>query len=87
MSEFIEFNISTPEPTGVVGVIAIGGRNAGEHVLIAFTFKQIAVIHGLFAELGQQRVARPVNLDLADDFQDRAGLLLRLGGRIGGLLN
>ena len=45
-------------------VVAEGARHAGEQVLVAFAGQQIAVVQRRLAEIRQQRVARPVHLDL-----------------------
>ena len=54
---------------GVFGVVREGGRNAGEHVLIAFTRQQIAVFQRLLAEIGQEVIARPIHLHRFDHGQ------------------
>ena len=48
---------------GVFGVVREGGRNAREHVLIAFARQQIAIFQRLLAEIRQQIVARAIDLD------------------------
>ena len=64
---------------GVLGIVGIGGRHAGEHVLIAFTRQEIAIFQRLLAEFGQQRIARPVDLDALDHAQVRGIALGRFG--------
>ena len=54
---------------GVVGVVREGGRDAGEHVLIALARQQVAVFQRLLAEVGQQGVARTIHLDRFHDSQ------------------
>ena len=62
-------------PTGgyagayVFGVVGIGRRDAGEHVLIAFARQQVAVFQGLLAEVGQHGVARAVQGQAGDHLQ------------------
>ena len=48
---------------GVIDVVGIGGRHAGEHVLVGLALEQVAVLHGRLAEVGQQAVAVPVELE------------------------
>jgi hypothetical protein len=47
------------------GIIAIGRGNAGKEVLVGLARHQVAVVEGGAAEIGQQRIARPVHLHLA----------------------
>ena len=51
------------ETLGVGDIVSIGGGNAGEHILIAFALQQIAIFQGCLAEIGQERIARPVDLN------------------------
>ena len=60
---------------------AIGRGDAGEHVLVALAGQQVAVVQRGAAEIGQQRVARAVDLDLAHQLQRRS--LTRSGARRG----
>jgi len=43
-------------------VIAIGRGHAGKEILVGFAGQQIAVIQRCPTEIGQQRIARAVNL-------------------------
>ena len=52
---------------GVLVVVGVGRGNAGEHVLIGLARQQIAVLQRLLAEVGQQVVARSVQLDRRHD--------------------
>jgi hypothetical protein len=61
----------------MVGVVGIGGGDAREHVLIAFARQEISILQGGLAEVGQESVARAVDLDLADELQLRSFRLLR----------
>ena len=45
------------------GVVSVIGGDAGEEVLIAFAGEQIAVVQRGAAEIGQQGVARSVDMD------------------------
>ena len=56
---------------GVVGVVAIGARHPCEHVLKALAGEEIAVLHGLLAEVGEEGVAGAVDLNVADHFKGR----------------
>jgi hypothetical protein len=53
----------------MIGVVRIGRRHAGEHVLIGLSGEQVAVFQGLLAEVGQERVARAIHLDLAHQLE------------------
>ncbi len=56
----------------VVGVVGVGGGHAGEHVLVGLAGQQIASLERRLAEVGQQRIARAVDLDLAHQVQSGA---------------
>ena len=56
----------------MVGVVGIGGGDAGEHVLVALAGQQVAILEGLLAEGGQQIVTRPVQLQGRHHRQQRA---------------
>src|SRR3546814_2281535 len=47
----------------MIGVVGIGGGDAGEEILIGFAGEEIAVLQRLLAEIGEQRVAARVGLD------------------------
>jgi hypothetical protein len=51
------------------GVIPIGGSHAGKEVLEGLPRQQIAILERALAEIGQQRIARPVDHDLAMAFK------------------
>ena len=63
----------------MLGVVRIGRGDAREQVLIAFARKQVAILERLLAELGQQRIAAAVGLDVEPRRMDR--LLAGGGGR------
>ena len=46
------------------GVVAVVAGDAGEQVLVALAGHQVAVVERGTAEIGQQRVPRPVHTDL-----------------------
>ena len=46
------------------GVVGIGRGDADEQILIGFAGQQIAVLQRVLAEIGQQRVAAVVDLDV-----------------------
>ena len=60
-------------------VIGIGGRDAGEQVLIALAGQQIAVVQRFLAEIGQQRITAVINLDREAALMDGLGIVDRLG--------
>src|SRR3546814_19927153 len=62
------------EALGVVGIVGIGGGDAREQILIGFAGQQIAVLERFLAEIGEQRVAARVDLDI-----ESAGVVLWLG--------
>ena len=51
------------EPLGMRLIVGIGRRHAHEKVLIGFAGQQIAVLQRFLAEIGEQRVARMIDLD------------------------
>ena len=54
---------------GMVGIVGIGRRHPGEHVLIGLTSQKIAVLKGGLAKVGQVGVAATVHLNLAHQLQ------------------
>src|SRR3546814_14169928 len=71
------------EALGMIGVVGIGGGDAGEEILIGFAGEEIAVRQRLLAELGEQRVAARVGLGresaAGDCVQDGSA---SVGGRV-----
>ena len=51
------------EPLRVGSIIGVGRRDAHEEILIGFARQQIAVVERFLAEIGQQRIARMIDLD------------------------
>ena len=47
----------------MAGIVGIGRRDAHEQILEGFAGQQIAVLERVLAEIGEQRVARMVDLD------------------------
>ncbi len=60
------------DPLGVLGVVGIGGGDAGEHVLVGFAGEQVSVLERGLAEVGQQDVAVVIDLDLAHQLELRS---------------
>jgi hypothetical protein len=50
----------------VVCVIGVGGSHPGEHVLIGLAGKEVTVLQGRLAKVGEEGVPGPVDLDLPD---------------------
>jgi hypothetical protein len=40
------------------GIVGVGGRDAGEQILVGLAREKVAVLQSLLAELGEERVAR-----------------------------
>ncbi len=54
------------EALGVRGIVGIGRGDADEEILKLLAGQQIAVVQRLLAEIGEQRVARMIDLDRID---------------------
>ena len=65
----------------MLAIVGIGRGDAREHVLIALTRQQITVFQRLLADIRQQRITRPVDLDAFHHAQMRLGVRLGLAAR------
>ena len=69
------------DPLGMVCVIGIGRGDPGKHVLVGLAGKEVAVLQGGLAEVREEGVPGPVDLDLPDKLQ--LGTFRRLHRRLG----
>ncbi len=65
------------------GVVGVGRGDPGEHLLVALAGQDVAILERGAPEIGQQGVARTVDLDLANELE--LGSIEGLDGALGGL--
>ena len=68
----------------MIGIVGIGGGDAGEQILIGFAGQEIAVLQRFLAKIGQQVIARGIGDNDEAAIRDRLAVWRSGSGRFRG---